>query len=162
MRGPDTKSTARARSRRQRGTRAEWVLWLELRDRRLGGFKFARQQPIGPYYVDFICRDKRLIVEVDGGQHSDNLADRDREIHLIALGYSIVRVWNNDVLGNIAGVLQMLASELEIAPHPAPLPAGGERVGVRGGAAPCFRNEILVADSDCLDRGGAPRSGPMN
>jgi very-short-patch-repair endonuclease len=127
MRGPDTKSTTRARSLRQRGTRSEWMLWLELRDRRLGGFKFARQQPIGPYYVDFICRDQRLIVEVDGGQHSDNLADRNRDAHLSTLGYRVIRVWNNDVLGNIAGVLQMLTSELEIAPHPAPLPAGGER-----------------------------------
>jgi very-short-patch-repair endonuclease len=127
MRGADTTSTRRARSLRQRGTRAEWVLWLALRDRRFGGFKFARQQPIGPYYVDFVCREQRLIVEVDGGQHSDNLADRDRDADLAALGYRVVRVWNNDVLGNIEGVLQFLQSELEQAPHPVPLPVNGER-----------------------------------
>jgi very-short-patch-repair endonuclease len=117
----------RARSLRQRGTRAEWVLWLELRDRRLGRFKFARQQPIGPYYVDLVCREQRLIVEVDGGQHSDSSADQERDAYLGALGYRVVRVWNNDVLANIEGVLEMLTAELESAPHPAPLPASGER-----------------------------------
>lgn len=127
MRGPDTKATGRARSLRQRGTRAEWVLWLELRDRRLSGFKISRQRPIGPYYVDFVCRDRRLIIEVDGGQHSDNLADRERDLRLGTLGYRVVRVWNNDALANIGGVLEMLKTELENAPHPVPLPAGGER-----------------------------------
>jgi len=127
MRGPDTRSIVRARSLRQHGTRAEWVLWLELRDRRLGGFKFARQQPIGPYFVDLVCRKQHLIVEVDGGQHADNAADRKRDAYLGALGYRVIRVWNNDVLANTEGVLQMLKSELESAPHPAPLPARGER-----------------------------------
>src|SRR6266567_7034319 len=125
MRGPDTTSTNRARTLRRRGTRAEWILWLQLRDRRLGGFKFARQEPIGRYYVDFVCREQLLIVEVDGGQHSDNPADRERDTYLGALGYRVVRVWNNDVLANIQGVLEMLKSELEQAPHPVPLPACG-------------------------------------
>src|SRR5271154_2325443 len=124
MRGPDIKSTSRARSLRRRSTRAESVLWLQLRDRRLGGFKFARQQPIGRYYIDFVCREKQLIVEVDGGQHADNVAERDAYVG--ALGYRVVRIWNNDVLANIEGVLEMLKSELENAPHPVPLPAGGE------------------------------------
>ena len=127
MRGPDTKSTRRSRSLRRRNTRAEWVLWLQLRDRRLGGFKFARQQPIGPYYVDFVCREQRLIVEVDGGQHADNPADEIRDAYLATLGYRVLRVWNNDILGNIEGVLQTLTSELEQAPHPVPLPVYGER-----------------------------------
>src|SRR6266571_3253212 len=106
MRGPDLKSTSRARSLRQRSTRAELALWLALRDRRLGGFKFARQQPIGPYFPDFVCRERRLIVEVDGGQHADNSADQVRDAYLRALGYRVVRVWNNEVLGNLDGVLQ--------------------------------------------------------
>ena len=127
MRGADLKSTRRARSLRRRSTRAEWVLWLALRDRRLAGLKFARQQPIGPYFVDFVCREQRLIIEVDGGQHADSASDRRRDAYLNSLGYLIVRVWNNEVLGNLDGVLQMLASELKIAPHPVPLPAGGER-----------------------------------
>jgi len=127
MRGPRTTSTSRARSLRRRSTRAEWVLWLALRDRRLGGFKFARQQPIGRFYVDFVCREHRLIVEVDGGQHADNSGDRERDAYLSAQGYRVVRVWNGDVLANIQGVLEMLKSELENAPHPVPLPASGER-----------------------------------
>jgi very-short-patch-repair endonuclease len=127
MRGADLKSTGRARSLRRRSTRAEWVLWLALRDRRLGGLKFTRQQPLGPYCVDFVCRERRLIIEVDGGQHADSASDRRRDACLNTLGYRVIRVWNNEVLGNLEGVLQMLASELEIAPHPVPLPAGGER-----------------------------------
>jgi len=127
MRGPDTRSTCRARSLRRRSTHAEWVLWLELRDRRLDGFKFARQQPIGRFYVDFVCREGRLIVEVDGGQHADNPADRIRDAYLTTLGYRVCRIWNNEVIENIEGVLQMLKSKLESAPHPVPLPASGER-----------------------------------
>ena len=127
MRGADLKSTRRARSLRRRSTRAEWVLWLALRDRRLGGLKFARQQPLGPYYADFVCREQRLIIEVDGGQHADSASDRRRDAYLKTLGYRVVRVWNNEVLGNPEGALQMLAAELKIAPHPVPLPAGGER-----------------------------------
>jgi very-short-patch-repair endonuclease len=127
MRGADLKSTHRARSLRRRSTRAEWVLWLALRDRRLGGLKFARQQPLGPYYADFVCRERRLIIEVDGGQHADSASDRRRDAYLNTLGYRVVRVWNNEVLGNLEGALQMLASELKSAPHPVPLPARGER-----------------------------------
>jgi very-short-patch-repair endonuclease len=127
MRGPDRISTQRARDLRRRSTDAEWTLWLALRDRRFGGFKFARQHPIGPYYVDFVCREQRLIIEVDGGQHADSATDRRRDCHLASLGYRIVRVWNSDVLGNLAGVLEMLRNELDTAPHPSPLPASGER-----------------------------------
>ena len=126
MRGPDTKSTGRARSLRRQITSAESMLWLHLRDRRLG-LKFTRQQPIAPYYVDFVCRDRRLIVEVDGGQHANSPTDHRRDAYLASLGYRVVRVWNNEVLGNIEGVLHLLRSELETAPHPVPLPACGER-----------------------------------
>ena len=127
MRGPNRRATSRARTLRRRGTRAEWILWLALRDRRLAGFKFNRQEPIGPFYVDFVCRERHLVVEVDGGQHSDNPADRARDAYLVGLGYRIVRVWNNDVLANTDGVLQLVKAELEKAPHPAPLPVYGER-----------------------------------
>jgi very-short-patch-repair endonuclease len=127
MRGPNAISTNRARALRRRGTRAEFVLWRHLRDRQLAGFKFVRQEPIGPYLADFVCRERHLVVEVDGGQHADNAADARREAAMRNLGYRTIRVWNNDVLGNIDGVLQMLKSELEKAPHPVPLPAGGER-----------------------------------
>ena len=127
MRGPSPISTERARELRHRSTRAELVLWRHLRDRQLGGFKFVRQEPIGPYFADFVCRDLRVVIEVDGGQHADNVADPKRDARLGELGYRTIRVWNNDVRGNIDGVLQMLRSELENAPHPVPLPASGAR-----------------------------------
>ncbi|MGC2412935.1 MAG: endonuclease domain-containing protein [Stellaceae bacterium] len=127
MRGPDHRSTRLARTLRRRGTRAEWVLWLAVRDRRLAGFKFTRQHPIGPYVVDLVCREQRLIVEVDGGQHADNQSDRVRDRYFASMGYRVIRFWNTDVLGNIQGVLETLKSEIEAAPHPDPLPASGER-----------------------------------
>jgi very-short-patch-repair endonuclease len=113
MRGPNPGRIARARSLRRTSTQAELVLRRQLRDRQLGGFKFVRQEPIGRYYVDFVCRERLLIVEVDGGQHADSPSDRERDARLGALGYRVIRVWNNDVLANIEGVLQMLKSELE-------------------------------------------------
>jgi len=102
----------RARSLRRAQTKPEFLLWKHLRDRQLGGFKFVRQEPIGPYYADFACRGRRLIVEVDGGQHLESTSDARRDNILGALGYRIIRVWNNDVLNNIEGVLEMLLCEL--------------------------------------------------
>ena len=128
MRGPSVKKTARARSLRRGSTHVELLLWRRLRDRQFCGCKFVRQEPIGPYYGDFICRERRLIVEVDGGQHAENPSDVRRDAFLTALGYRVVRIWNNDVLNNLDGVLDFLASDLEKAPHPVPLPASGERV----------------------------------
>lgn len=127
MRGPDAISTERARILRRQSTRAERVLWRHLRARQLAGCKFVRQEPIGPYFADFVCRERHLVIEVDGGQHAENPADAERDAAIRELGYRIVRVWNNDVLGNIEGVLEMLRVELENAPHPVPLPARGER-----------------------------------
>ncbi len=127
MRGPSAISTERARALRQQSTRAELVLWRHLRDRQLAGCKFVRQEPIGPYFADFLCRERHLVVEVDGGQHADSGADAKRDAMMHELGYRTIRVWNNDVLGNIEGVLEMLKAELENAPHPVPLPACGER-----------------------------------
>jgi very-short-patch-repair endonuclease len=103
------------------------ILWRRIRNRQLDGCKFVRQEPIGPYYVDFICRERRLVVEVDGGQHADNPRDRHRDRDLAEWGYRILRVWNNDVLQKLEGVLLMLRSELGPAPRPNPPPASGER-----------------------------------
>ena len=111
--------TQRARRLRQNATDAENALWQRLRSRSLLGFKFVRQEPIGPYTVDFLCRERRLIVEVDGGQHADSAHDAARDQWLRAHNYRVVRYWNNDVLGNIAGVLENLAALLaEAPPHP--------------------------------------------
>jgi very-short-patch-repair endonuclease len=88
-------------------------IWLALRDRRLGGFKFVRQETIGPYIADFACRDRKLIVELDGGQHSENNRDRMRDAFLAAEGYKVLRFWNNDVMTNRDGVLAVILASLE-------------------------------------------------
>src|SRR5262252_2208397 len=113
LRGKDQKRTERARSLRRTPTPAEFALWTRIRARQLGGFKFVRQEPIGRYCVDFVCRERRLIVELDGGQHSENPEERDRDSELAVRGYRVIRIWNNDVIENRDGVLQMLLAELE-------------------------------------------------
>ena len=103
-------SVHRARHLRHRATEAEKVLWRALRSRQLAGTKFRRQFPIGRYIVDFAAPEAHLIVEVDGGQHATDGPDRTRELE--ALGYLIIRFWNNDVLSNLDGVLAEIASIL--------------------------------------------------
>ena len=134
MRGSDFAKTERSRELRSEQTDAERRLWHRLRARQINGHKFVRQKPIGPYIVDFICREWRLVVEVDGGQHAGNPRDAVRDRWLTDDGYRVLRFWNNDVLQNMAGVLEMIAGALpaEVPPHPTrsarrPLPAGGER-----------------------------------
>jgi very-short-patch-repair endonuclease len=115
-----------ARKLRRHQTDAERTLWFRLRDRRLAGLKFRRQMPIDPYVVDFCCEAARVIVEVDGGQHSTRTAeDEARTAALEARGYLVLRFWNNDVLQNLDGVLAVIADTSRPAPpHPNPLPAG--------------------------------------
>jgi adenine-specific DNA-methyltransferase len=99
-----------------------------LRDGRLLGAKFARQVPIGSYVVDFCCRERKVIVELDGGQHATH-ADYDaaRTAFLQALGYRVLRFWDNDALGNTDGMLQRIAEALSSArPSPRPSPQRGE------------------------------------
>jgi very-short-patch-repair endonuclease len=111
--------TGRARHLRKVATDAERALWYRLRSRNLGGYKFVRQEPIGPYTVDFICRERRLIAEVDGGQHADNPRDVIRDGWLADHNYRVLRFWNNDVLANLTGVLETIATALaEAPPHP--------------------------------------------
>ena len=118
MRGKDQKRAERTRSLRRALTPAESALWTRIRGRQLGGFKFVRQEPIDRYYVDFVCRERSLIIELDGGQHSERLKDKQRDSDLCALGYRVIRIWNNDVIENLDGVLQTLLSELEKQPLP--------------------------------------------
>jgi very-short-patch-repair endonuclease len=93
-----TGTTARARGLRQNDNQAEALLWLELKRRKLGGHKFTRQFPIGPYFVDFVCREKWLVVEIDGSQHADSEYDRRRDGFINAQGYSVLRLWNHDII----------------------------------------------------------------
>src|SRR5260221_11223573 len=107
MREDDEIKTRRARRLRREPTDAETALWYRLRSRRLNGYKFVRQEPIGPYTVDLICRDCRLIIEVDGGQHADNTCDAVRDKWLTDHNYRVLLFWNNDLLGNMSRVLQI-------------------------------------------------------
>jgi very-short-patch-repair endonuclease len=104
-----------ARALRRRSTEAEKLMWSRLRGRRLQGIKFKRQVPIANYIVDFVALDLKFIVEVDGGQHQIRAAaDAERTRVLEEWGYHVVRVWNNDVLGNIDGVLEAILQEIQL------------------------------------------------
>jgi very-short-patch-repair endonuclease len=104
--------TVLAKALRRNATDAEKKLWILLRDRRLGGWKFRRQVPLGSYIVDFYCANAKLIVEADGGQHADSIADDIRTRWLNANGYRVKRYWNNDVLTNPEGVIIDLLANL--------------------------------------------------
>jgi very-short-patch-repair endonuclease len=110
---------------RKNQTDAERVLWLRLRDRRLNGLKFRRRVPIDRYVVDFFCADAHLVIEVDGGQNA-NADETNRTKVLAAMGYLVLRFWNNEVHENIDGVLETILNVLDRSepPHPDPLPAG--------------------------------------
>jgi very-short-patch-repair endonuclease len=116
MRGPLPWRTNRSRSLRSRPISAEARLWTELRDRRLNGHKFTRQAPISPYFADFLCRERKVIVEVDGGTHATGVEiadDTRRSTDLRRLGYRIFRVHNADVYENIDHVLDALLAFIE-------------------------------------------------
>jgi very-short-patch-repair endonuclease len=112
MRGANFVKTNRARNLRRSSTDAETKLWNRLRSRALLGQKFVRQEPIGPFTVDFVCREQRLVIEVDGGQHATDPRDAVRDQWLIDHRYRVLRFWNNDVLSNIDGVLETIATAL--------------------------------------------------
>ena len=115
MRGTKPWRTNRSRVLRSRQPAAEEKLWGELRNRQLGGFKFVRQLAVGDYFADFACRERRLIVEVDGATHgtqAEIAADAARTGALEALGFRVVRVSSDDVERNIDGVLEWLLREL--------------------------------------------------
>ena len=126
MRGSD-----RARKLRRNQTDAERVLWRHVRNHCLGGHKFRRQCPIGGYIVDFLCLERRVVIEIDGGQHSGSQYDRRRSHDLEAMGLLVIRFWNDDVLLRTEEVLEDILRTLE-APHPDPLPAHGERECIAG------------------------------
>ena len=113
-------STARARSLRRDATDAERAMWRVLRDRRLAGFKFRRQQPLGRYFVDFVCFSHRLVVEIDGSQHAGSAADARRTAWLEEQGFRVLRFWNNDVLNNREGVCLTVLDSLTSRPPPHP------------------------------------------
>jgi very-short-patch-repair endonuclease len=116
MRGSQPWRTNRSRVLRAQPIAAEAKLWAKLRNRRLGGLKFVRQAPVGPYFVDFLCRERNVIVEIDGGTHStgsEEVADAAREADLRQLGFRVLRVNNTDIYENVAGVLDSLLDFVE-------------------------------------------------
>ena len=128
---PRDSSTEMARSLRARATRAEARLWAVLRDRRLGGWKWRRQVPVGPYIVDFLCVEARLVVEVDGATHGDLAHDARRTAYLERQGLRVVRVWNHVIHADRAavceGLLEACGGE---APLTLPSPPRGRGRGV--------------------------------
>jgi len=126
VRGSKTLTT-RARDLRHNSTDAELLLWKHLRGRRLEGFKFKRQLVIEPYIVDFVCLEVKLIVEADGGQHSEQIVyDNKRTSKLECLGYRVLRFWNNEILNETQGVLEVIRLALIGIPSPQPSPGGRE------------------------------------
>ena len=101
-----------AKKMRHEPTDAELAIWRLLRDRRLARFKFRRQVPFRNFILDFVCFEKRLIIEIDGSQHASSTRDEAREAVLIAEGFRIARYWNNDVLQQPSAVLEDIFMKL--------------------------------------------------
>ena len=114
---------SKARQLRKNATEAERLMWERLRNRRLAGWKFRRQAPIGPYIVDFVCFERRLIIEVDGGHHQSQAEDdKARTVWLESQGFRVLRFWNNEVLTEISGVASSILEALD-DPHLSPIPS---------------------------------------
>lgn len=96
-----------ARALRANMTDAERAIWQHLRAEQMG-VKFRRQVPIGRYIVDFVCFSHRLIIEIDGSQHADSASDKVRDAFLVAEGFKVLRFWNNEVLQQLDGVLEVV------------------------------------------------------
>ena len=92
---------------------AEAVTWNELKAKRLGGLKFVRQMPIGPYFADFACRERKLVVELDGSQHAGRENDRARDAYMAAQGWSVLRFWSHEALKQTKNVCETILATAE-------------------------------------------------
>ncbi len=136
-RSPVVQASALGKAKQMRSspTDAEHRMWELLRARRLRGWKFRRQVPVGPYIADFVCHSAKLIIEADGGQHGE-ARDAERDSWLSSCGFRTIRFWNNDIFSNEEGVLTMIIAALEASaaassrddrsPLPNPSPSWGE------------------------------------
>ena len=121
-----------AKALRKNQTEAELRLWYHLRTHRFEGAKFKRQKPVGPFIVDFVCLEYRLVVELDGGQHAEDVDyDARRDAWLAAQGYRVLRFWNNQVMQELPAVLERISEAMAVSggrlpSPPAPLPQAGE------------------------------------
>ena len=115
-----------ARTLRKNLTDAEQMLWRHIRNCQLYGHKFRRQAPIGKYIVDFVCFEKRLVIELDGGQHAVNQDyDHCRSEWLRSQGFNVLRFWNHDVMSKVEEIKEVIARNL-VTPHPGLPPQGGK------------------------------------
>ena len=120
---------ARARTLRRQPTEAEKCLWVVLRSRQFMEYKFRRQHPVGAYIADFCCLEKRLVIELDGGQHMQRVQqDQHRTLFLNQKGFQVIRFWDHEVLSNTEGVLAAVERCLIEMPSPQPSPCQGEGV----------------------------------
>lgn len=111
-----------AKTLRKRPTEAEKLLWKHLKLKQMKGLKFRRQQPIDNYIVDFVCLEKRIVIELDGGHHAEQTEmDTKRDLYLKKQGFVILRFWNNDVYQNIEGVLDIIIQNCSNHPPLNPL-----------------------------------------
>ena len=116
-----SRPTLRSRQLRNNATEAERRLWPHLSARKLNGVRFNRQFPIGQFICDFVSREKRLVIELDGGQQAFSTEyDSRRTAFLEAQGYKVLRFWNNEVLDNLDGVLTVIGQTLDNTPSPSP------------------------------------------
>jgi very-short-patch-repair endonuclease len=122
-----TKKLINARRLRKTQTDAERRLWSRLRNRTLGGRKFRRQYVVGPYTCDFVCIEKNLIIEIDGGQHAHQLEkDENRTAYLRSHRFTVMRFWNHEALAETEAVLEKILAAIESdAPSPCPSPPQG-------------------------------------
>jgi len=97
-----------AKTMRHDPTDAEYSLWQLLRARRLAGLKFKRQEPLGAYICDFVCHERRLIVEADGSHHTGLRRDAGRDRYFESKGYRTLKFWNEDIRENIDGVAEQI------------------------------------------------------
>jgi very-short-patch-repair endonuclease len=118
----------KARNLRKNMTDAERLLWQRLRNRQIQNSKFRRQYVIHPYIVDFVCLEHSLVLEIDGGQHAEQIEyDTRRTEYLRSKGYNVLRFWNNEVLQETDAVLNQIYEALSNNPSPQPSPLAGER-----------------------------------
>ena len=113
-----------ARYLRKNQTEQERKLWNLIKNKQFYNYKFLRQYVIGRYIVDFICREKKIIIEIDGGQHNENSTidyDKERSIYLNSIGYTVIRFWNNEIDNNIEGVYSKLEQVFDIKNQHPPL-----------------------------------------